>query len=485
MGIDLRAVSVMRDYRILRRVPGPNRELYLAEKGEGDARREFVLAVLGRLGPDTRRRLEDDVGRAQRLTHATHVSIVEVFEHDGQTVVVTECVEGMSLHRLMRYLEENEEPLGDAAILYLGCTLLECLSEAHGLRIDGRPRPVVHGQCGPHQVLLSWDGDVRLLGLGMGPVLRNVEAPRWLRDYQAPERRRGSAATPRSNAFATAAMLWSLFARRPVPRDGVFAPLRDLRPDLQRGIAGPLDDALAKAPLQRPSCKMLAMALSREADAADREELRWALEVCRVRCTVEEEFFPTASFPPTVSDRPPGSAPPNSDETETERYDQRDLLAKARLFGPLPWEREPHSSEGAREGEAEPGARETDRDDDDRPSATRTKRNRRPRSSRAAGLRRGSARAAPPRPGRGRSERPPSKAPASAGTPVEGAAATDESRAVAAPTKSAPPRARADVRLPAENDDDDDDAAAPACEPGPPRPRRPTEDHLTLRAPPH
>ncbi|MEM1032882.1 MAG: hypothetical protein AAGN82_21230, partial [Myxococcota bacterium] len=32
---------------------------------------------------------------------------------------------------------------------------------------------------------------------------------------------------------------------------------------------------------------------------------------------------------------------------------------------------------------------------------------------------------------------------------------------------------------------DDDDAAAPACEPGPPRPRRPTEDHLTLRAPPH
>lgn len=373
----------MREYRVLRRVPGPNREVYLAEKGDGASRGEYVLAVMGGITQDTRQRLEDDISRAQRLTHPAVMRVIEVFDHDDQQVAVTENVDGMSLHRLMKYLADNDEPLSDAAILYVGRAIVEALSEAHALRIEGRPRPVVHGQFGPHQVLLSWDGDVRLLGLGLSPVLRNVETPGWLIPFQAPERRKGSAPTPRSNVYTAASILWSLLTGRPVPNGEPFAPLRDLRPDLKGGVVQAIDNALSTTPLQRPSCKMLAMALSRHADDSDREELRWALEVCRVRCTVEEEFFPTASFPPSTSDKPPASNPPLSeDQVETEQYDPKDLLEKARLFGPLPWE-----NGASKPGDAESAdGDDLDVDVDEETSSQRSKRakrSKRPRPPRS------------------------------------------------------------------------------------------------------
>lgn len=379
----------MRDYRILRRVPGPNREVYLAEKGDGPSRSEYVLAVMGGITQATRERLEEDIDRAQRLSHPAVMRVIEIFDHDDQQVAVTESIDGMSLHRLMKYLADNDEPLSDAAIVYVGRCIVEALSEAHGLRIEGRPRPVVHGQFGPHQVLLSWDGDVRLLGLGLAPVLRNVDIPSWLVPLQAPERRRGSAPTPRSNVYTAAAILWSLLSGRPVPKGEPFAPLRDLRPDLKGGVVQAIDNALSTTPLQRPSCKMLAMALSRHADDSDREELRWALEVCRVRCTVEEEFFPTASFPPSTSDKPPASGPPISDEesVETEQYDPKDLVKKARLFGPLPWESGGKKPRKDTEPSADSGEIEIDPDSNEVPSssqrAKRAKRSKRPRPARS------------------------------------------------------------------------------------------------------
>src|SRR5690606_23819738 len=151
-------------------------------------------------------------------------------------------------------------------------------------------------------------GQVKILGFGLSTVFRRAVPPAWLAPFTAPEARGPRATpTPRANAFTAGAMLWALLSRRVPQDDDRLDSLRRLRPDLKAAIAHPIDRALDPRPAKRVSCKTVAIALRRLVEEADREELRWALEVCRVRCTVAEEFFPTESFPPNRSDLPPPS----------------------------------------------------------------------------------------------------------------------------------------------------------------------------------
>ena len=124
----------------------------------------------------------------------------------------------------------------------------------------------------------------------------------------------------------------------------------------------PLDRALEPEPGKRISAKALQVGLTRAIEDADREELRWAMEVCRVRCTVEEEFLPQESLPPSnsgvpiSSSRSLGSSPPDSD-APTGVTDQRSLLEKARMLGPLPWEEEQTADKDPPSRKARPSGR--------------------------------------------------------------------------------------------------------------------------------
>ncbi len=336
------------------------------------------------------RALALDVARCRELTHPSVAKLLDHFEDDGRVVTVFEHIEGTSLLRLMKYFAEKSEGLGDRAVLHVGASLLEALSAAHQARDeDGKVSPVVHGQLGPHQVLLSWEGDVKLMGLGLSAAFGGAEdEPDWLHAYMAPEVRSGGPITARANVYTAGAMLWELFSRDRLPADGERpAPLRRTRPDLPASVTFPIDRAMEPAS-KRISAKALAVSLSRTLEAADREELRWALEVCRVRVTVDEELLPQESFPPkrVRSVRVMSSMPPDSDRP-TARMQQKELLDQARLIGPLPWEKSAPDREGTdvlhasalgepTEGEGLAASRRIPR-----PSAGRRKVSRRPRSN--------------------------------------------------------------------------------------------------------
>src|SRR5690606_23476525 len=120
--------------------------------------------------------------------------------------------------RLMRCLDDEGERLADRALFHVGHTLLSALAEAHAAEGD-EGGALVHGELGPHQVLVSWQGEVKLLGFGMGPLFEAArgETPAWLHPFVAPEVRRRRPLTPISNLYSAAAVLWSLLARRAPP----------------------------------------------------------------------------------------------------------------------------------------------------------------------------------------------------------------------------------------------------------------------------
>ncbi|MCA9621773.1 MAG: protein kinase, partial [Myxococcales bacterium] len=200
-------------YEIVRRVPDRDREVYLAHPTGRE--QTGVVLVVAELERADARRFEHEVRRCMTIEHPAFANIVDYFEDGDRQVVAFEHVEGTSLHRLLRYVNEQDERLGDGAVLHIGVGLLAALNEAHSAKTDdGKAAPLIHGQLGPHQVLISWEGEVKVMGFGLGLMFEKVgEVPAWLTPFVAPEVRDGRRHTARANVYAAGAMLWTLLAR--------------------------------------------------------------------------------------------------------------------------------------------------------------------------------------------------------------------------------------------------------------------------------
>ena len=195
----------IKGYAIVRRVPDKDREVYLAKKN-GDAAPGVVL-VVAELDSSASGRFEHEVRRCLAFEHPAFTNVLDYFRDGGRQVVAFEHVEGTSLHRLMRYVDEQGERLGDGAVLHIGVGLLAALNHAHAAKTDdGKANPIIHGQLGPHQVLISWEGEVKVMGFGLSVMFENAgEPPGWLRPYVAPEVRDGRPHTARANVYAAGA----------------------------------------------------------------------------------------------------------------------------------------------------------------------------------------------------------------------------------------------------------------------------------------
>jgi hypothetical protein len=286
-------------YDIEQAVEGHARELYIARRA-GDKRR-FILAMF-ELREQDAVVLEAEIARTVELAHPSIISVLDVLEDAERLALVFEHVEGVTLQKLLE--QQTDEPLGDAAIFHIATTLFSALHAAHTAKdATGRVVPLVHAELGPHQLFVSWKGEVKLLGLGLSTIFRLAAALHEhspaAAPYVAPELQKGGALTVRANVYSAAAMVWSLLARRPPPTDGSpLSSVRKLRPDLDGAAADALDQALTPSVLQRRiSCGAVAQALAPLAQGGP-EQLAWGIDVLRAIETFDESLLGMESLPP-------------------------------------------------------------------------------------------------------------------------------------------------------------------------------------------
>jgi eukaryotic-like serine/threonine-protein kinase len=236
-----------------------------------------VLPRTAALDPEQMSRFEREVLAAGKLDHPNVVRATDAGEHEGIPYLVMELVDGVDLARVLRVL--GPLPVLDACEVVRQAAV--GLAHAHG-------RGIVHRDAKPSNLMITADGVVKVLDLGLAvfvsTVGRNDERITGMVvlgtfDYMAPEQwENASTVTDKADVYALGCLLFqSLIGRPPFSsptqesphakrRSHQMAPLPSLEtlfPEVPLELADLIRRMTSKRPEDRPSAAAVATALNR------------------------------------------------------------------------------------------------------------------------------------------------------------------------------------------------------------------------------
>jgi eukaryotic-like serine/threonine-protein kinase len=225
-------------YQVIGRLAtGGMAEVYLALSGELSGYRTLVVVkrILPHLASNTDfiRMFLDEARIAALLDHPNVVRIIEV-GHDGdEYFLVMELVQGKSLAGMVRKAAKEMNPLTPALSAYIVAQAANGLGYAHDLvDSDGRALGVVHRDVSPQNILVSFEGAVKMIDFGIARALGRVSQtnPGGLKgkiEYMSPEQASSEEVDRRADVFALGVVLWeSITGRHLFRRDTELATMR-------------------------------------------------------------------------------------------------------------------------------------------------------------------------------------------------------------------------------------------------------------------
>ena len=161
---------------------------------------------------------------AARLTHPNIVQVYELGEQDGEFFIVMEYVKGKDLLRLLRTLAQTrpESPAVPPLVAaYIARETARGLGHAHDHTDESSaPKPIVHRDISPQNIMLSYDGQAKLVDFGIAKALDTMKeetrtgALKGKFAYMAPEQIGGHSPGPQSDIFAAGVVLHEMLTGR-------------------------------------------------------------------------------------------------------------------------------------------------------------------------------------------------------------------------------------------------------------------------------
>ncbi len=153
---------------------------------------------------------------AATLHHPNIAQVYDIGQDGGEFFFSMEYVHGEDLGRMLRNAHESGVPVSLDAALTLAAGLCAGLHHAHEKTgPDGRPLNVVHRDVSPSNVLVSYDGAVKLVDFGIARVASTPGSTagglKGKISYMSPEQCKGKTALDRrSDIFSVGTILYEL-----------------------------------------------------------------------------------------------------------------------------------------------------------------------------------------------------------------------------------------------------------------------------------
>ena len=218
--------------------------------------REVAIKVLNAElnDPEIAKRFRAEAITVARLSHPGIATIYELFQHDGQWLMVMEFVRGETLEHLV----ERMGALSPQRAAELCMQSLAALAHAHSMG-------VVHRDLKPANLMITETGSVKIMDFGIARVagtehLTSAGYMMGTPAYMAPEQVMGHEIDARADLYAMGVVFYRLTtARLPFKGDTPFAmaqsqvnemptPIGLMRSDLPTWVEQLIARALAKAP---------------------------------------------------------------------------------------------------------------------------------------------------------------------------------------------------------------------------------------------
>jgi hypothetical protein len=205
-----------------------------------------------------------------RIVDRRVVGLIELLDQDGAQLLVMELVPGVSLRKLLDVARERGERVPLPIALEIARDVASALAAAHStVGDDGRTLGIVHRDVSPHNVLISYEGLVKVTDFGVAraiavdSVSRSLSRLRGKPAYFAPEQLRGGRASVRSDVWSLGVVAFELLTgKRLFKGRSDLETLRNvleaeiprvdvLRPDVPSAVADTIERALLRDPQAR------------------------------------------------------------------------------------------------------------------------------------------------------------------------------------------------------------------------------------------
>jgi serine/threonine protein kinase/predicted ATPase len=203
------------------------------------------------------------VDEAKIALGLNHPNIIQVFDFGAVAdtyFLAMEHVEGIDLLRLLQEAARARARLPYGLSAYIVQQLAKGLDYAHRKADEfGQPLGIVHRDISPQNILLSWDGSVKIVDFGIARARDIQEEEGVIKGkyaYMSPEQARGEPVDGRSDVFAAGIVLFELVCARPLfhgkgsealemVKAGAVPRPRDFAPDLPESLERIILRALA------------------------------------------------------------------------------------------------------------------------------------------------------------------------------------------------------------------------------------------------
>ena len=208
-------------YELLRRLAtGGMGEIYLARtRGAGGFEKHVIIkTILPHLAEEEEfvTKFLDEGRIVVQLTHGNIVPVFDMGEQNGEYFIAMEYVPGLDLRAVLKRMAARNDEIPVELALYIACEVCKGLGYAHR-KVDaqGNPLNIVHRDVSPSNVLISHEGEVKIIDFGIARAAGKVAKTASGRIqgkccYMSPEQARGQPLDARSDIFSTGVLLYEM-----------------------------------------------------------------------------------------------------------------------------------------------------------------------------------------------------------------------------------------------------------------------------------
>jgi eukaryotic-like serine/threonine-protein kinase len=207
----------------------------------------------------------DEARLSLLLQHANIVQVFDIGHTDDTYFIVMEYVDGVDLKALTEWRRKINRRIPIAHSLYITMEICKGLSYAHELQNPetGKPLGIVHRDISPPNVLISKQGEVKVVDFGLAKATSQIETTdpgvvKGKMSYLSPEAARGEEVDSASDIFAVGILLYEMLTGKrlfygetdyqtvELVRNAKVPPIKPQNPQVEPELEDVVRKALAK-----------------------------------------------------------------------------------------------------------------------------------------------------------------------------------------------------------------------------------------------